>query len=78
MPRNLDRRVEVLYPVQNAELRQAIVEKILPVQLKDNLKLRLLKSDGTYERRSIPDGEKPLNAQAWFLKHSGCWYHGIL
>jgi polyphosphate kinase len=78
MPRNLDRRVEVLYPVQNPELRNAIVEKILPVQLQDNLKLRLLKSDGTYERRTVAEGSKPLNAQAWFLKHSGCWYHGVL
>jgi polyphosphate kinase len=70
--------VEVLYPVQNPELRNAIVEKILPVQLQDNLKLRLLKSDGTYERRTVADGVKPLNAQAWFLKHCGCWYHGVL
>lgn len=78
MPRNLDRRVEVLFPVQNAAIRDAIVKKILPVQLKDNLKLRLLQSDGSYERRTITDGTEPLNAQAWFLEHSGCWYNGLL
>jgi len=78
MPRNLDRRVEVLYPVQNPAIRDAIIEKILPVQLNDNIKLRLLQSDGTYERRTIPDEAEPLNAQAWFVEHSGCWYDGIL
>ncbi|MHB8163497.1 MAG: polyphosphate kinase 1 [Methanoregula sp.] len=77
MPRNLDRRVEILFPVQNVTIRDAIVEKILPVQLNDNLKLRVLRSDGTYEARTITDGAKPLSAQAWFLEHSGCWYHGI-
>jgi polyphosphate kinase len=77
MPRNLDKRVEVLFPVQNTEIRNAIISKIIPVQLTDNCKLRVLQSDGTY-RRSIPIKDaKPLNAQEWFLKHSGCWYHDI-
>ena len=77
MPRNLDRRVEILFPVQNTEIRDAIVEKILPVQLHDNLKLRVLQGDGTYEPRVITGGARPLSAQSWFLEHSGCWYHGI-
>ena len=77
MPRNLDKRVEVLFPVQNPEIRNAIISKIIPIQLTDNCKLRVLQSDGTY-RLSIPiKDEKPLNAQAWFLEHSGCWYHDI-
>jgi polyphosphate kinase len=78
MPRNLDRRVEVLFPVQNTTIRDAIVAKILPVQLKDTLKLRLLHRDGTYTRRAITDGAEPLNAQVWFVEHSGCWYNEIL
>ena len=77
MPRNLDRRVEVLFPVQDAKLRQAILEKIIPVQLADNCKLRVLQADGTYVRSHPPEGTTPLNAQAWFLEHSGCWYHGV-
>ena len=77
MPRNLDKRVEVLFPVQNPEIRNAIISKIIPIQQTDNCKLRVLQSDGTY-RLSIPiKDEKPLNAQAWFLEHSGCWYHDI-
>ncbi|MDP3565475.1 MAG: polyphosphate kinase 1, partial [Methanoregula sp.] len=77
MPRNLDKRVEVLFPVQNPALRAAILTKILPVQLSDNCKLRVLQGDGTYQRTLPNEGVKPLNAQAWFLKHSGCWYHGV-
>jgi polyphosphate kinase len=77
MPRNLDRRVEVLFPVRNAAIRKAIVEKILPVQLADTVKMRVLQSDGTYLRKIPAEGSGPLNAQAWFVEHSGCWYHGI-
>jgi polyphosphate kinase len=77
MPRNLDKRVEVLFPVQNAEIRNAIIAKIIPVQLTDNLKLRVLQSDGTYQRITLPKGAKPLNAQTWFVEHSGFWYNGI-
>jgi polyphosphate kinase len=76
MPRNLDRRVEVLFPVQDTAIRDAIVKKILPVQLTDTCKLRVLQADGTYQRRIPEKGATPLNAQAWFLEHSGCWYHG--
>jgi polyphosphate kinase len=77
MPRNLDKRVEVLFPVQNTDIRNAILGKIIPVQLADNCKLRVLQSDGTYQRSIPGNGAKPLNAQEWFLEHSGCWYHGI-
>jgi len=73
MPRNLDKRVEVLFPVQDAEIRNAIIVKIIPVQLHDNLKMRVLQDDGTYKRRSPDEGAEPLNAQSWFLEHSGCW-----
>ncbi|MEI8330321.1 MAG: polyphosphate kinase 1 [Methanomicrobiales archaeon] len=77
MPRNLDRRVEVLFSVGDAELRKAILEKIITAQLTDNSKLRVLLADGTYLRRIPSEGTTPLNAQAWFLEHGGCWYHGV-
>ena len=77
MPRNLDKRVEVLFPVQNPEIRNAIITKIIPIQLTDNCKLRVLQSDGTYRRSTFLKEAKPLNAQEWFLEHSGCWYHDI-
>ncbi|MDP3564386.1 MAG: polyphosphate kinase 1, partial [Methanoregula sp.] len=75
MPRNLDKRVEVLFPVRNPAIRNAIITKIIPVQLNDTCKLRVLQSDGTYQRKILPEGSVPLNAQEWFLEHAGSWYH---
>jgi polyphosphate kinase len=75
MPRNLDRRVEVLFPVHDSALRTAIIETILPVQLKDTVKLRVMKSDGTYERRVTGYNEQPLNAQVWLVDHRGIWHN---
>ena len=51
MPRNLDRRVEILFPVENKELK-AKVRHVLDVQLSDNVKSRFLKSDGTNEKHA--------------------------
>jgi polyphosphate kinase len=77
MPRNLDRRVEVLYPVENPSLRIAIVSTILPVQLNDTVKLHVLKRDGTYEHRKSSDEQPSLNAQNWLVDHRGIWYNDI-
>jgi polyphosphate kinase len=49
MPRNLDRRIELMFPVQQQDLKEKVVE-ILRAQMTDNQKARLLKPDGTYER----------------------------
>lgn len=49
MPRNLDRRVEILFPVLDDGLKEK-VKHILAVELSDNIKARVLKADGNYER----------------------------
>ncbi len=49
MPRNLDRRVEIVFPVLEEELKQKAIH-ILELELQDNVKARLLLPDGTYER----------------------------
>ena len=74
MPRNLDRRVEVLFPVENPVIRNAIVSTILPIQLGDNVKSRVMQPDGTYRRATPGADEQPLNAQAWLVEHRGIWY----
>jgi len=76
MPRNLDRRVEVLYPISSPKIRAVLAGVIIPKQLEDTEKLRVLNADGTYERVFPKDGEEPLNAQAWFVAHRGSWYDG--
>jgi polyphosphate kinase len=64
MRRNLDRRVEILFPILDAAHRKQI-KKELELMLKDNLKARRLKPDGTYE--PITNNGKPLNSQLFFL-----------
>jgi polyphosphate kinase len=75
MPRNLDRRVEILFPIENIQNRNAIISTILPVQLQDTIKSRLLKSDGSYERRKPSEAMPALNAQSWLVDHRGSWYN---
>ena len=75
MPRNLNRRIEVLVPVQVSELGEAIFNDILKVHLKDNVKARVLKPDGTYEKVSLQPGEPECNSQEWLIKNRGKWHH---
>lgn len=49
MPRNLERRVEILFPVEKEELKQRIIH-ILEIQLQDNVKANILTKDNTYEK----------------------------
>ncbi len=73
MPRNLDRRVEVLFPIEDADMQAHIVENILAVCLRDTAKSHILQSDGRYiPRRYLLDGDGPLfDSQAWFMMQSG-------
>ena len=67
MGRNLDRRVEVLFPVEQPKLRNFIVEEVLAPYLKDNLQGRRLQPDGTYTRIKPSVGEDPFHVQSWFV-----------
>lgn len=49
MPRNLERRVEILFPVERAELKERILH-ILEGELKDTVKAHILKPDGSYDK----------------------------
>lgn len=61
MPRNLDRRVEILFPVIHPELRKRI-RHYMELELEDNMKAHVLMPDGSYEK---PDrrGKLPVNSQ---------------
>ncbi|HBP87913.1 MAG TPA: polyphosphate kinase 1, partial [Nitrospiraceae bacterium] len=67
MPRNMDRRVEILFPIENPTLRTFIVETVLRPYLKDNMHTRQLQADGTYRRVKPSDDEIPFQAQSWFI-----------
>lgn len=62
MPRNFERRIEVLFPILDAKNKDRI-KKILDVQIRDNVKARLLSSDGIYRKRERVEGEKPVDSQ---------------
>jgi polyphosphate kinase len=74
MQRNLFRRVEALVPVKDKRLIKTIHDNILMVHLKDNVKSRILQSDGTYIRREPTKGEKKLRSQAWLIENRGVWH----
>ncbi len=76
MPRNLDRRVEQLFPVEDPHLCRVLYEDILTTHLKDNQQARRLLTDGTYEHVAVdPDGPA-LNSQLWMIEHRGMWNNG--
>jgi polyphosphate kinase len=74
MPRNLYRRVEDLFPVEDARIRNVLRDRILDVHLRDNVQARRLLPDGTYERVQ-PGSEKPeLDSQLWMIENRGIWH----
>ena len=68
MPRNLDRRVEVAFPVEDPKLVRFLRDQVLAVYLADVVKARHMKSDGTYDRPSGRDNPDAMNSQEWFIK----------
>ena len=66
MPRNLYERCEVIFPVLQPDLSRRLRDEILATYLKDNVKARLLQSDGTYTR-APKDGQPACSAQDTFI-----------
>ncbi len=73
MPRNLDRRVEQLFPVEDPQLLDSLRDHILEIHLRDNMQARRMLPDGTYERIQPKEGEPELNSQLWMIEHRGLW-----
>jgi polyphosphate kinase len=70
MPRNLDRRVEVLTPVEDPKLKIYLKDEFLTTYLRDNMKARELEPDGTYKRVLPASDEEAFNAQMSFQEKS--------
>ena len=62
MPRNLDRRVELLFPVETPDCRAKVLAALDAV-FQDNVKGRRLQSDGSYKRRRPAKGEEVCRSQ---------------
>lgn len=68
MPRNLERRVEILFPVEEPALKEKLVD-ILKAQLRDNVKAQVLQPDGTYAKVD-KRGKEPFISQEYFCKEA--------
>ena len=66
MSRNLDRRVEVVAPVVDPQLKKYLKDTVIAAYLRDNVKARVMNSDGSYECPPIDIGEELFNSQLFF------------
>ena len=69
MQRNLNRRVEITFPLEDPEQKERVLE-ILETMFKDNVKARLLQQDGSFVRAQPRRNEKLMNAQMFFLQQA--------
>ncbi len=69
MPRNINRRVEVLFPVKDMRMIQYLTGDMLNTYLLDNVKARRMRSDGSYERVKPQGKVRSLNIQEWLLQY---------
>ena len=68
MERNLDRRVEVVFPVEDVTIAAAIRDEIIPAYLRDTVNSRELQPDGTYRRIETGQGRQPFDVQSWLQR----------
>ena len=67
MPRNLDRRIEAVAPLEDSAHRQTVLQ-VLEMMWKDNQQAWELRADGSYVLRAPADGEPPFSAQAALME----------
>ena len=69
MQRNLDRRVELLAPIEDPKLRRHLKEEVLDVYLRDNVKARRLHPDGSYTRVAAAEGADSTDSQKTLVNY---------
>ena len=74
MPRNLDGRVETLFPISDERIRSSIRDDILFRHLRDNAQARRLLPNGEYERLTVAEGEEHCDSQVELLAAPGSWH----
>ena len=76
MPRNLERRVELMTPIFNDALANKLFE-IIKIQSEDNVKAHELCSNGEYIKLSPKQDEKPINSQKAIEEHTNMLYSSL-
>jgi polyphosphate kinase len=69
MPRNINWRVEVLFPVQDKRIIRYLTDDVLKTYLAANTKTRILQADGEYRYLKPEPGEQALNPQEWLMQY---------
>jgi polyphosphate kinase len=69
MQRNLDGRVETLFPIEDPILRETLRDRVLRILMADTANASTLLADGTYAHVQPKPGEQPLDSQTWFVTH---------
>jgi polyphosphate kinase len=70
MDRNLNRRVEVVFPVENPDHIHHLRENVLEAYLHDNARARVMHADGTYSRITPKNEDKKIDVQEWLMNRS--------
>ena len=70
MPRNFFKRIETVFPVEDGNLRDRLVNEVLQISQSDNVKARKMRPDGIYERAALVEGASELRSQVEFVKLS--------
>src|SRR5262249_22179265 len=67
MQRNLFRRIELAFPIEDGVLQDRLIREILATSLADNTKARILQPDASYCKAKVPRGTKPRRSQSEFI-----------
>jgi polyphosphate kinase len=70
MPRNLDNRVEVLFPIEDESIKAYVLNDVLEAYLRDNYKARILQSDSSYVRATPHKDDPVFDSQAALLSQA--------
>ncbi len=70
MQRNLDRRVEIAFPVEDKKNKDELLKTLIRISLKDNIKGRILNSDMTYSKIKIENNDKKIDSQEWLMNQA--------
>ncbi len=70
MQRNLDRRVETIFPIEDEKIKKSVKETLLNISLKDNQKARILLPTGKYVKNHKTYLQDDVNLQEWLMNYA--------